>query len=439
MYKKLICGLDILFPLANGNKVPYINFDNAATTPPFSSVLYGINHFSPYYSSVHRGTGYKSIISSCLYDQARNIVLDFVKADPKYHVAVFVKNTTEAINKLSHRLKDEIKDGIVLSTYMEHHSNDLPWRYKYNVDYIEVDTKGRLSLDHLEYLLKKYKGKVKLVTLTGASNVTGYINPVHKIAELAHRYGSKILVDGAQLVPHHPVDMKPIEDPAHIDYIAFSAHKMYAPFGTGVLIAPKDTFKTGFSDHIGGGTVDLVTIDEVIWVSPPEKEEAGTPNLFGVVALIESIKTLKKLGMKNISEYERGLTRYTLEKMKTIPNIILYDDGHVENKVSIISFNIDGLYHGTVATALSLEGGIGVRNGCFCAQPYVQKLLNISKKDIENYKENKGMPRPGTVRISYGLYNDFKEINIMIELLKEIGNDIEYYGSKYRNPPFYSK
>lgn len=439
MYKNLVYGINTLVPLLNGKKVPCINFDNAATTPPFSSVMAAVNNFAPYYSSVHRGTGYKSIISTQFYDKARNIVLDFVKGDPSYHTVIFVKNTTEAINKLSYRLKDEIGDGIVLSTYMEHHSNDLPWRYKYNVDYVNIDEKGRLSLDHLEYLLKKYKGKVKLVAVTGASNVTGYINPIRKIAELTHKYGSKIFLDGAQLVPHHPVDMRPVGDPAHIDYIAFSAHKMYAPFGVGVLISPKKIFEKGHSDHIGGGTVDLVTPREVIWASPPEKEEAGTPNLLGVVALVESIKTLNRLNMKKVADYERQLTKYTLERLKSIPNIVLYDDGDVKNKVSIISFNIRGLYHGTVATALSLEGGIAVRNGCFCAQPYIQKLLQVSEEQIEEYKEDKNSFRPGTVRISYGLYNDYREINIMLELLKEIGKNIDYYNLKYRKPPIYSQ
>ncbi|GFN35021.1 aminotransferase class V-fold PLP-dependent enzyme [Tepidimicrobium xylanilyticum] len=439
MYKNLVHGVNTLVPVINGNKVPYINFDNAATTPPFSSVIHEINRFSPYYSSVHRGTGYKSIISSQLYDRARYMVLDFVKADKNFYTAIFVKNTTEAINKLSYRLIDEIKDGIVLSTYMEHHSNDLPWRHRYKVDYVEVDERGRLDLDHLESLLKKYRGRVKLVTVTGASNVTGYINPIHKIAEIAHRYNSKILVDGAQLVPHHPVDMKPVEDPAHIDFIAFSAHKMYAPFGIGVLIAPKYIFQSGIPDQVGGGTVDLVTPKEVTWTSPPEKEEAGTPNLFGVVALIESIKTLKKLDMNRISNYERKLTKYTLERLKTVPNIVIYDDGNVKNKVSIISFNVKGLYHGKVAAILSLEGGIGVRNGCFCAQPYIQKLLKVTEKDIEKYKRDPNLYRPGTVRISYGLYNDFQEVNVLIELLRQIGNNTDYYDYRYRNPPFYSK
>ncbi len=139
MYKYLVSGSNTLVPLENGNRVPCINFDNAATTPPFSSVINRINNFSPYYSSVHRGTGYKSILSSQFYENARNIVLDFVKGDPNHHTVIFVKNTTEAINKLSYRLQDEIKDGVVLSTYMEHHSTDLPWRYNYNIDYVNVD------------------------------------------------------------------------------------------------------------------------------------------------------------------------------------------------------------------------------------------------------------------------------------------------------------
>ncbi len=157
MYKNLIYGGEnTLIPLANRSKVPCINFDNAATTPPFVSVIKRINDFSLYYSSVNRGgTGYKSIISSQFYENARDEVLNFVKGNNKYHTVIFVKNTTEAINKLSYRLKDEIGDGIVLSTYMEHHSNDLPWRNKYKVDYVQVDKNGRLSLDHLEYLLKK--------------------------------------------------------------------------------------------------------------------------------------------------------------------------------------------------------------------------------------------------------------------------------------------
>ncbi|HAE92121.1 MAG TPA: aminotransferase, partial [Tissierella sp.] len=333
MDKSLIVGGNSLVRLENGNLVNYINFDNAATTPPFQSVLNEIVDFSNTYSSVHRGTGYKSIISSMIYDEGREIVLNFVGGNKEYHTVVFLKNTTECINKLSYRLQDTLKDKVVLSTYMEHHSNLLPWKYRFTTDYIEVDSMGRLCLEDLEFKLKLYKGKVGLVAVTGASNVTGYINPIYDIARICHSYGAKILVDGAQLIPHNHFDMKPIDSPEHIDYIAFSAHKMYAPFGTGVLIAPKNTFEKGFSEHIGGGTIKFVSIKDTIWADPPEKEEAGTPNLMGVVALSTSIKTLQNLNIQNIEEYERNLTKYALDLLKKIPQLILYDDMNVEEKV----------------------------------------------------------------------------------------------------------
>lgn len=436
MYRNLVFGVNTLVPITNDKKVPYINFDNGATTPPFCSVIDGINHFSSLYSSIHRGTGYKSIVSSNFYDNAREIVLDFVKGDPRYHELIFVKNTTEAINKLSYRLLEDNKNSIVLSTFMEHHSNDLPWRNKYNVDYVDIDSSGRLSLDDLEYKLKKHKGKVKLVTVTGASNVTGYINPIHEIAEISHKHGAKILVDGAQLVPHYPVDMKPFNSSEHIDYLAFSAHKMYAPFGTGVLIGPKETFKKGDPEFMGGGTANIVTPDFVLWEDPPNKEEAGTPNLLGVVALVHSIKILKNIGMENIDEHEKLLAGYALEKIKNIPNINLYCDSTIYNRVSIIPFNIEGIHHEKVAEILAAEGGIAVRSGCFCAQPYIQKLLKINTEGMEKYRKDPNLPRPGMVRISFGLYNNFKEINIFIKLLEDIALNIEKYNNKYRKPPF---
>ena len=162
---------------------------------------------------------------------SRQMVADFLQADLNESSVIYVKNATEGINKLSYRLLEDLKGGIVLSTFMEHHSNDLPWRNKYQVDYVRVDEQGRLLLDDLEQKLRKYKGKVKLVTVTGASNVTGNTNPVHKIAALAHKYGAQILVDGAQLIHHAPFAMKPSSKMGHIDFLVFSAHKMYAPLG----------------------------------------------------------------------------------------------------------------------------------------------------------------------------------------------------------------
>ena len=174
----------------------------------------------------------------------------------------------------------------------------LPWRYRYDTEYVEVDRCGRLCLEDLKFKLELYKGKVGLVAVSGASNVTGYINPIHEIAKTCHQYGAKILVDGAQLIPHSPFDMKQVNSQEHIDYIAFSSHKMYSPFGIGVLVAPKADFLEGISELIGGGAVKYVTKKNVIWDEPPAKEEAGTPNLMGVVGLSIAIKTLQKLGME---------------------------------------------------------------------------------------------------------------------------------------------
>lgn len=428
----MVAGWDSTTRLDNGSEVNYINFDNAATTPPFKSVLNKIMDFAPDYSSVHRGAGYKAKISSEYYEKGRDLVLDFIGANKDYHTVIFLKNTTECINKLSYRLKDELDNKVVLSTYMEHHSNLLPWKYRYNTDYVEVDSCGRLSLDDLENKLKYYKGRVGLVAVSGASNVTGYTNPIHKIAKIAHKYGAKILVDGAQLIPHSSFDMEDVGSEEHIDYLAFSAHKMYAPFGTGVLIAPKSTFEQGYSEHIGGGTIKYVSIKDTIWADPPEKEEAGTPNLMGVVALSESIKTLMSIGMEKIEEHERNLTIYALNQMRDIPNLTIYDDFNTNNKVSIISFNIAGLYHEQLAKILNDEGGIGVRSGCFCAQPYVQKLLNISDEAMEKYRNDESCPKPGLVRISFGIYNNYDEVYLFAKLLDEIGRNVEYYRDKYR-------
>lgn len=437
MYKDLISGSDTKVKLENGNYIDYINFDNAATTPSFYSVINDMVHFSKNYSSVHRGAGYKSILSSEVYEDARDTVLEFVGGNKNSHTVVFLKNTTECINKLSYRLKHELKDKVVLSTYMEHHSNLLPWKFRYDTNFIEVDAHGRLCIEDLEFKLNLYRGKVGLVAVTGASNATGYKNPIYEIAKICHKYGAKILVDGAQLIPHSPFEMKPMDSEEHIDYIAFSAHKMYAPFGTGVLVAPKCTFKEGFPEQLGGGIVDFVSIDETIWLEPPQKEEAGTPNLMGVIALISSIKTLNKLGMNNIEEYERDLTRYALTLIKSIPSIKLYDDMNLDEKVSIISFNIENLHHGTLANMLSKEGGIAVRNGCFCAQPYVQRLLNIPNDEMKKYKKNPRLPRPGMVRISFGLYNDYDEIYLLYHLLNKIANNVDYFKYKYKNAPLY--
>ncbi len=431
-FRNLVTGVDSLIPLVTGNQVKAINFDNAATTPPFVSVMEEITNFAPKYSSIHRGTGYKSRLSSEIFENARSVVIGFVKADPVKDTAIFVKNTTEAINKLSYRLFEEIRNGVVLTTTMEHHSNDLPWRNKYRVDYVETDESGRIDLVDLKRKLDKYQGSVKLMTLAGASNVTGYVNPIHKIAELVHRYQAKILVDGAQLVPHAKFDMRPANSPQHIDYLVFSAHKMYAPFGIGVLIGPRETFEKGIPEYVGGGTVRIVTHDYVMWDDPPYKEEAGTPNVIGVAALVSAIKTINSIGMNNIERYEDNLLISAYKRMRNIPDLQLYTDiRSSERHISIIPFNIKGLPHPIVAEILSSEAGIAVRNGCFCAQPYIQRLMKISQQEITSLIKYPTAPRPGMVRLSFGLYNDHSEIEILDKALIRISENKRNYLQKY--------
>ncbi|NLT95225.1 MAG: aminotransferase class V-fold PLP-dependent enzyme [Clostridia bacterium] len=431
-YRYLVAGVETKVPIADNRLVTAVNFDNAASTPPFVSVLKEIANFAPWYSSIHRGKGYKSQICSDFYDCSRQIIADFVKADLTDKTVIYVKNTTEAINKLSFRLMDEIQDGIILSTFMEHHSNDLPWRIKYKTDYVKVDETGRLLLDDLEYKLKKYKGKVKLVTVTGASNVTGHVNPIYKIAGLAHEHGAKILVDGAQLIPHAPIQMDGKKE--HIDFLAFSAHKMYAPFGIGVLIGPKCLFSNGIPECVGGGTIKMVSHTDVLWADPPEKEEAGTPNVMGVLALVEAIKNLKAIGMENVDRYEKGLTDYALRKLRKLPDLEIYGNSRdTKDRVGIIAFNVKGIHHSTLALILSQEAGIAVRNGCFCAQPYVQRLLNLSPEEIKKHMENPTLPHPGMVRISFGLYNTYSEIDRLIDLLQDVVKNKRSYLKRWDN------
>lgn len=429
-----ICGINSKIRLENGQVVPVINFDNAATTPPFNCVIKILNKFAPFYSSIHRGTGFKSNISTNLYEISRKIILKFVNSDEKYNSVIYTKNTTESINMLSNVLYN-IRDNkdIILSTCMEHHSNDLPWR-KFNVKYVNIDQYGKLCLDDLENKLIKYKNRIKLVTVAGASNVTGYINEIYKIAILAHKYGTKILVDGAQLIPHVPFDMKPITSPKHIDFLAFSAHKMYAPFGIGVLIGPRQVFENTLPDYKGGGTVKVVTSDQVIYDSTPNKNEAGTPNIMGAIALCESIALLNKIGMKKIYTHEKNLINYLISNMCKIKDIKIYSSTDLNiDRVSIVPFNIKGIEHDMTGNILSREFGISVRSGCFCAQPYVQRLLKASPHEIEESIKNPNKKRRGMVRISLGLYNNYYELDKFLNSLNCIVNNKNYFIRKYTN------
>lgn len=424
-FNNLISGNNFQVPILNGEKVRYVNFDNAASTPPFTKVINKVNEFTDIYSSVHRGNGFKSILSTKVYEETRKVIGDFLGVELLTNAVIYGKNATEAINKLASTYNFDSGD-IVLCTRMEHHSNDLPWRSKATVKYVEVKENGELDICQLEDLLKMYNGKIKLVTVTGASNVTGYINPIHEIARLAHKAGAKIMVDGSQLVPHREIDIKDDVDIEHIDFLVFTAHKIYSPFGIGVLIGPRDFFNNAEPEMSGGGTVKIVTDDEVYWEETPEKNEAGTPNIIGAVALASSIRFLRILGISNIEKNENILVEYLLKKLTVIKGIRIYGclDADINRRLGVIAFNIEGVSHDLVAAILSYEYGIGVRNGCFCAHPYVLRLLNVDKHEISDYKEQvlKGdkTKLPGLVRISFGIYNTIEDIDRLLVAIDNI-------------------
>jgi selenocysteine lyase/cysteine desulfurase len=421
-----IIGIGRESPCLDRPPHPYVYLDNAASTPAFRAVQEKVDQLLEWYSSVHRGTGIKSLISTRAYDRAHEIVGSFVGADPHADVVIFGRNTTEAINTLADIFPFQPED-IVVTTLMEHHSNDLPWRARANVIHVGVDAQGALDMQELAQTLKQNAGRVRLVTVTGASNVTGFAPPIHTIAEMAHHAGALVVVDCAQLAPHRAIDMRPHDDPAHIDFVAISGHKIYAPYGSGALIGPRDFFTRVGPSYRGGGTIEIVTVDDVHWADPPERYEAGSPNVIGAVALATSLQILIGAGMDLVAEHEKTLTTYTLEKMSQIPGLRIFgsaDPQRLDDRLGVISFAIEGVHHGLATAVLGFEAGIGVRNGCFCAHPYILQLLGVQDEEYETFKgevlDHDRRRVPGLVRVSFGCYNDTGEIDYLIEWLRRI-------------------
>jgi cysteine desulfurase / selenocysteine lyase len=438
-WRERIVGLDRKAPLLDGRLVPYINLDNAATTPPLWDVLEAVLRFLPYYSSSHRGSGFKSRISTAAYDEAHEIIGRFVGAEMDSNTVIFGKNTTEAINKLAFRYPMR-PDSVVLSTMMEHHSNDLPWRRRAKVVRAQVTSEGRLDEDDVDRLLAQYGDRIALMTVSGASNVTGFVQPIHRLARKAHAVGARILVDAAQLAPHRRIDVRPDDDPEHIDFVALSAHKMYAPFGAGALVGPREIFLQGAPEYQGGGTVELVTLGYVRWAELPDREEAGSPNVVGAIAMAMAAQAMMDAGMESVERYEAALTAYALERLRSLPEITIYgeaDPRRIQERVGVISFNLGSAHHSLVAAILGYEGGIGTRNGCFCAQPYVALLLRDAETETAQWRRDPlagdKSGKPGMVRISFGAYNNFDDVDALIEMLRRITRN-EYRGQYYPIP-----
>lgn len=414
-----VVGVETEVPLWNGERVRYVNLDSAASTPPLEKVRQAVEDFLPWYSSVHRGAGYKSRLSTYLYERARDTVMRFVGTTPKTHVVVFVRNTTEALNLLSHRTLLE-EGELMLCSKMEHHSNLLPWFRKPH-EVVELTADGRIDMQDLEQRLERHQGKVKLVTISAASNVTGLMTDVREVARLVHAHGARLAVDGAQLLPHRALAMGTPGTADCIDVVAFSGHKLYAPYGAGALVVPATLFADGDPMLVGGGTACLVTSSGVKWATGPDLEEAGSPNVTGVVAMAAALEELMRYGMDNVAEHERELTRYAAQRLREVPGLTLYGPSWErmlageEDRLGVFCFNMEGLPYEKVAAVLANEWGVGVRSGCFCAHLYVAHLLGVSEEDAADSRERliAGLPvdLPGMVRASLGLANSKDDID----------------------------
>src|SRR5215468_10222617 len=277
-------------PCVDGRERPYLSFDAAASTSALGQVLAAVDAFVPWYSSVHRGAGYKSQLATAAYEDARTAALSFARPGRRPagdDVAIICRTTTEALNHLAYRLRLGRED-VVVTTVVEHHANLLPWSRAATCRYVECGPDGTVTLGAVEAALDE-RPTPRLLAVTGASNITGWLPDTGQIIAAAHHRGIPVVVDAAQLAPHRPL-------PADAAFLAWSGHKMYAPFGAGILVGPRSQFADGDPFLAGGGAVDLVDLDEVVWTGPPDREEAGSPNVIGAVALHAAIDALDKIG-----------------------------------------------------------------------------------------------------------------------------------------------
>lgn len=428
--RDLIVGGRTLVPTIDGTLRPYINLDNGASTPIAVPVKAKVDEFMEWYAAVHRGSGFKSQVSTEAYEKAREIVAEFVGADLTEHTLIFVRNATEAINRCASRIALEEGD-VVLTTLMEHHSNLLAWRKRsVAVETISVDDFGAPMLDDLQAHLDAHKGHVKLVAVSGGSNVTGVVPDIHRIARMVHEAGGMLLVDAAQLAPHRPINMGKLGEPECIDFLAMSAHKMYAPLGTGVLIGPYSVFEGGVPELVGGGTVVFVSEESEIFNEPPDREEAGSPNVVGAIAMAAAVRFItEQLGWDWIVGHERDLTGYALERLNGIPGLTIYgarDPSLPGDRLGVICFNLEGVEHRLTSAILSHEYAIATRTGCFCAHPYLIRLFGVSSTRVNEIVSElvcgNRTHMPGAVRMSFGFYNTREDVDAIISALWDIQN-----------------
>ena len=382
------------------NGYPLAWLDNAATTQKPQCVIDALSrYYSEYNSNVHRGAHRLARLATEAYEQAREKVCRFIGAASRDEI-VFVRGTTEAINLVASSFgQSGIRAGDeIILTQMEHHSNIVPWQMLAKktgavILTAPVDERGELVLADYERL---FTPRTRLVGVTYVSNVLGTVNPIRQMADIAHRHGALVLVDGAQSVSHMPTNVQEID----ADFFAFSGHKMYAPTGIGVLYAKKELLLAMPPYQTGGGMIRQVSFDGSVFHVPPEKFEAGTGNIADAVALGAAIDYLQSIGMQEIREYEQALTQQLMGRLQGIPGIRLV--GTAPEKTSVVTFTAHSVQPDAIAKYLD-QRGIAVRAGHHCAQPILSRFGLKS-----------------TVRASIGIYNTREETERLAEAVEEL-------------------
>lgn len=434
--RNYVVGLNQPVTLADGTEKPLINFDNAATTPALKPVMDEVNEKLEMYGSIGRGFSQKSDYSTDLYNATRDKVLEFVNADPEQYTCFYVNNTTDGLNKLASALVKN-NDDRVLTTRMEHHANDLSWRERCRVYYAEVDDKGRVDYTQLELMLGKVKPKY--VSVTAASNVTGYVTDVHRVAKLAHKHNAKLIVDGAQIVAHRQFSMLGVTPDENVDFLVFSAHKMYSPYGGGAVVGLTDVLNEHMPEFYGGGTIKIVGDTWETYKDAPARYEAGSPNYPGVIGMGKAIDILSEVGFDDIQAHEQKLNKRLIDGLKRLPNVVIYGDSeNISDRVGVVTFNFTDTNSYLLAQEMSKLGGVATRRGAFCANPYVWRLMGISDDSLTRFENCGDMNTPGMIRVSFGIYNTEEEVDEMLALMPKaiekakedvygLGNVVEAY------------
>ncbi|HWB37932.1 MAG TPA: aminotransferase class V-fold PLP-dependent enzyme [Rugosimonospora sp.] len=388
-----VVGGDTHVPLVGGGSTRYVNLDYAASTPALARVADHVDSLLPQYSSVHRGAGYLSRLCTTVYEHARATVLEFVGAGPD-QIAVFTRNTTDAFGLLASATPGE---AVLLD--VEHHANLLPWQRRGD----RVVPAGRTVTATLAALGAELgRRPAALLTVTGASNVTGECPPLAALAGLAHRHGARFAVDAAQLAPHRRIDAAG----DGVDYLAFSGHKLYAPYGAGALVGRRDWLDAAEPYLAGGGAVREVTVDGTDWAAAPARHEGGTPNVLGVAALARACQELAALPAGALQAHEEALRERLLAGLAGLglSPLRLWPDS--PDAVGLVTFTVPGIPAGKVAAYLSAEHGIGVRDGRFCAHPLLGRLS--------------GQP---AIRLSFGAGNCAADIDRLVGALGQLRTD----------------